>query len=88
MANEKHQSNLQLTQILLNFIQVAWEVGVECIILIRHSRTVFNQSNHKVVLNFSVSLFISLISALTLPHQYLADNNNLQHSFIILPIFE
>ena len=61
--------------------------GVECIILIRRSRTVFNQSNHKVFFNFSVSLFISLISALNLPHQYLA-GNKLQHSFIILTNFE
>ena len=60
---------------------------LECIILIRHSRTVFNQSNHEVFLNFSVSLFISLISALNLPHQYLADNK-VQHSFIILTNFE
>ena len=56
---------------------------MECIILIRHSRTVFDQSNHKVFLNLSLSLFISLISALNLPHQYLADNK-LQRSFIIL----
>ena len=55
--------------------------------MIRYSRAVFNQSNHKVFLNSSVSLFISLISALNLPHQYLADNK-LQHSFIILTNFE
>ena len=61
--------------------------GVEYIILIRHSRTVFSQSNHKVFLIFSVSLFILLTSALNLPHQYLADNK-LQHSFIILTNFE
>ena len=60
---------------------------MECIILIRHSRTVFNQSNHKVFLNFSVSLFIWLTSALSLPHQYLADNK-LQHNFIIVTNFE
>ena len=53
----------------------------------KHSRTVFNRSNHKVFLNFNVSLFISLISALNLPHQYLADNK-LQDSFIILTNFE
>ena len=56
---------------------------MECIILIRHTRTVFNQSNHKVFL----SLFILLTSALSLPHQYLADNK-LQHNFIILTNFE
>ena len=60
---------------------------MECIILIRHSRTVFNLRNHKAVLNFSVSLFISLISALNLRHKYLADNK-LQESFIILTNFE
>ena len=60
---------------------------MECIILIRHSRTVFNQSNHKVFLKFSVSLFILLTTALSLPHQYLADNK-LQHNFIILTNFE
>ena len=94
MANKKYQSNLQLTQMLLNFISVCVCAGGrggggwgECIILMRHSRTVFNQSNHKVFLNFSVSLFISLISALNLPHQYVADNK-LQHRFLILTNFE
>ena len=48
---------------------------IECIILIRHSKTVFNKSDHNVFLNFSVSLFMLLTSALSLPHQYLADNN-------------
>ena len=85
MADVKYQSNLKLAQILLNFILAGgW---VECIILIRHSGTVSKQSNHKVFLNFSVSLFILLTSALSLPYQYLADNK-LQHNFIILTNFE
>ena len=60
---------------------------MECIILIRYSRTVFNQSNHKVFLNFSVSLFIWLTSVLSLPHQYLEDNK-LQHNIIVLTNLE
>ena len=60
---------------------------MECIILIRHSRTVFNQSNHKVFLNFVVSLLILLTSVVSLPHHYLADNE-LQHNFIVLTNFE
>ena len=60
---------------------------MKSVILIKHSGTVSNQSNHKVFLNFGVSLFILLTSALNLPHQYVADNK-LQHSFIILTNFE
>ena len=49
MTNEKYQSNLQLTEILLNFIYAGEGVGVgggggmECKIVIRHSGTVLTK---------------------------------------------
>ena len=61
----------QFRQALMRSITVS-AIDSNSIILIRDS---------------SVSLFISLISAFNLPHQYLADNK-LQHSFIILTNFE
>ena len=81
VANE---SNLQLTQILMNFKEVGGGGGGgegECIILIRPSKTFFNQRNHKVFLKFSLSLFILLTSALNLRHQYLTDDKLHAYSY-------
>ena len=51
--------------------------------LYNRDKTFFNQRNHKVVSNFSVSLFILLTSALNLGHHYFADDKPRMHTLII-----
>ena len=61
--------------------------GGECIIMIRHRKTFFNQRNHQVFLNFSVPLFI-LLTLRFEPVRVISQMTICMHSLIILTNFE